>query len=345
MATIAFVGCAHIHTPGFVKRLRDRTGFPSSDTQVKYIWDAQAVRAEHTAKTLGQGEVISNVKKIWKDPQVTGVVIASQTDEHKKLVAAAAKAGKHMFVEKPLGLSSRDSVAMARTVGASGVKFQTGYFNRSNPAYRFIRQEIEAGRFGTITRAEAWNCHSGALNDWFATKPNEPALDWRWMADPKRAGCGGFGDLGTHLLDVLMWLLGDVKAVTANIRSVINRYENCDETGQALIQFASGATGTLTAGWLDVANPVTLVVAGTQAHAAVINGQLYYTCKELGLDGKTPMELPSDLALPHAFDLFLDSLNGKDVPLVPVHEAASRVAVMEAMYTSSSKGKWVYPRV
>ncbi len=274
MATIAFVGCAHIHTPGFVKRLRDRSGFPSSDTEVKYIWDPNPVRAEHTAKTLGQGEVVSNVKRIWKDPSITGVVIASETDLHKKLVAAAAGAGKHMFVEKPLGLASRDSQAMARTVGAAGVKFQTGYFNRGLAAYRFLRQEIEAGRFGTITRAEAWNCHAGALRDIFAAKPNEPALDWRWMADPKRAGCGAFGDLGTHLLDILMWLMGDVKAVTANIRPVINRYEGCDEAGQALIQFANGATGTLTAGWVDVANPVSLMISGTHAHAAVINGQL-----------------------------------------------------------------------
>jgi predicted dehydrogenase len=342
MATIAFVGCAHIHTPGFVKRLRERSGFPSSDVQVKYLWDPNPVRSEHTAQTLGQGEVVSNVKTIWKDPSIDGVVICSETDAHKKLVLAAAKAGKHMFVEKPLGLGSRDSLQMARAVGAAGVKFQTGYFSRSLAVYRFIRQEIEAGRFGTITRAQAWNCHSGALGDWFATKPNEPALDWRWMADPKRAGCGAFGDLGTHMLDILMWLLGDIEAVTAIIRPVINRYEGCDETGQAMIRFASGVTGSLTAGWVDVANPVTLMVAGTQAHASVINGQLFYACKEIpGADGKTPMELPEDMTLPHAFNLFIDALNGKDVPLVSVHEAAARVRVMEAMYTASRKGRWI----
>lgn len=346
MANIAFVGCAHIHTPGFVRLLKARPGFPSSNAQVKAIWDPNSERAKFTAQTLGQGEVVRSVSKIWNDPTIDGVVICSQTNEHAKLVKAAAKAGKHMFVEKPLGMSAKDSAAMAATVAQTGVKFQTGYFMRGNAIHRFLKQEIAAGRFGTITHVDASNCHAGALLDWFAAKPADVAQEWRWMADPNKAGCGAFGDLGTHMLDILMWLMGDVESVAANIRSIIHRYENCDETGQALLRFKSGATGTLTAGWVSVANPVTLKISGTKANAVIVNGQLYYSCKEVtGADGQSPFPVDAALALPHAFDLYIDSLNGIEVPLVPIREAAARVAVMEAMYTASSKGRWIKPNI
>ena len=92
------------------------------------------------------------------------------------------------------------------------------------------------------------------------------------MADPKVAGVGAFGDLGTHSLDILMWLLGDVKAVSADIKVVTGRYGDCDEAGTSLMRFASGVTGTLTAGWVDIANPVTLMIAGTEGQALIVNG-------------------------------------------------------------------------
>ena len=350
MTTLAFVGCAHIHTPRFVGMLKARPDVADGSTTIKYIWDPSADRANHTAQTLGQGKAIRSVSKIWNDPEIDGVIISSQTNEHAKLVKAAVKAGKHMFVEKPLGMTGKDSAAMAKLVSEAGLKFQTGYFNRGIAIHRFLKQEIDAGRFGTITHVDAYNNHSGVMVDKFAVKPDEPALDWRWMADPKRAGGGAFGDLGTHMLDILMWLMGDVESVSANIRSVVNKYENdgkyCDETGQALLRFNAGCTGTLTAGWLSVANPVSLEISGTKAHAVVVNNQLLYSNAEVeGADGKTPFAVDASLQLPHAFNLFVDALNGCDVPLVPIQEAADRVAVMEAMYAASNKGKWITPNL
>ena len=82
--------------------------------------------------------------------------------------------------------------------------------------------------------------------------------------------------------------------------------------------FARGALGMLAAGWVDVANPVTLVLSGTEGHAAVVNGELFFQSKHVaGADGKPPWtELPDPW--PHAFDLFLDAVTGRaGLPLVP----------------------------
>jgi predicted dehydrogenase len=179
------------------------------------------------------------------------------------------------------------------------------------------------------------NCHSGSLGGWFDT-------EWRWMADVSQSGVGGFGDLGTHVLDIMLWMLGDVSSVTADIEVGTARYPDCDEIGEGMLKFKNGVIGTLAAGWTDVANPVRLELSGTKGHALVLNDQLYFKSQSVeGADGKTPWtQLPEPW--PHAFELFLDTVAGKSgVPLVAAHEAAYRSAVMKALYTASREKRWV----
>ena len=328
---LGWAGCAHIHTPGFINLLNGR-----KDVRVKYVWDHDTARAAKRGKEL-KAAVVTNLNDIWSDPQVKAVVICSETNRHPALVHAAAKAGKHMFVEKPLGITAKESHAMAAAIEQARLLFMTGYFMRSMPQHLFLKEEISKGNFGKITRVRGSNCHSGSLGGWFDT-------EWRWMADPAISGVGAFGDLGTHSLDILMWLMGDVAEVTADINIITGRYAKCDESGEAIIKFKSGVTGTLAAGWVDVDNPVSLLISGTEGHAVIMNGDLYYkSSKVKGAEGKEPWtKLPSATPLP--MDLFVDSVAGKrGLPLVAPHEAAARVSVMEAMYKGAQKRSWVKP--
>ncbi|MDQ3329000.1 MAG: Gfo/Idh/MocA family oxidoreductase [Chloroflexota bacterium] len=334
MVLAALLGCAHIHTPGFIKRLQAR-----SDIQVKSVWDHDAARARLAAENLG-ASVVNEPDALWSDAEVGAVIICSETVRHSDLVLAGAAAKKHMFVEKPLGVDAAGAYEMADAIETAGVIFQTGYFMRGNPANRFVREQIAQGAFGTITRVRTAVGHSGSLGGMFDT-------DWRWMADTKQAGLGGFGDLGTHALDLLLWLMGDegrVESVTATIGRATSRYGDTDEYGEGQLRFANGAVGTLGAGWVDLANPFQLLVSGTRAHAHVIDGALYFKSEDVeGADGAEPWtELPE--AWPHAFELFLDAVTGvPDVPLVTPREAALRSAVMEAMYHGAEHGTWLSP--
>lgn len=331
MIKLALVGGAHIHTPGFIKRLNAR-----DDVAVTSVWDRDTTRAEARAEALG-AETVQNLASIWADAEIAAVVICSETCRHETLVLAAAEAGKPMFVEKPLGMGAKDAHAMATAIEAAGVLFQTGYFMRGTPVHRFLREHIEKGSFGTITRIRHSTCHAGSLKGLFDT-------EWRWMADLTQAGCGAFGDLGTHSLDILMWLMGDVERVTAAIDQVTDRYPGCDEFGESLLRFKSGAIGSLAAGWVDVADPVKVQVSGTEGHAYTVGEALYFQSEHVeGADGKEPWpDLPEQQ--PHAFDLFLDAITGKDgVTLVSPREAAERSAVMEAIYAAAEEGTWVSP--
>ncbi len=333
MQTVALVGCAHIHTPGFVNRLKAR-----QDIRVKLAWDPDPARAQRHAEALGAG-VAKTARSIWKDPEISAVIILSETNRHREHVRAACAHGKHLFVEKPLGRGAVDAYAMANAIEAAGVIFQTGYFMRGLPAHQFLHQQVQAGAFGTITRARGSNCHHGSLAGWFDQ-------EWRWMADPRIAGCGAFGDLGTHALDILLWLLGEPQIVTGQTAVVTGRYGDCDECGEAMMRFPGGAMATLAAGWVDLANPVSLQLSGTEGQAAIINGDLFFqSTRVAGADGKKPWtDLPP--ALPHALDLFLNAIGGGSTAcLVTAREAAVRSAVMEAIYRAGALNRWVKPRL
>ena len=326
---VAVVGVAHIHTPGYLDLLKQRP-----DVHIKYVWDHDAARADSRAKETG-AQAVADLNSIWTDAEIAAVVILSETNRHHELVLAAAKAGKHVFAEKPLGITGAESREMADALDRAGVLFTTGYFSRTDPKHLFLKAEIAAGNFGTITRVRASNCHNGSLEGWFDT-------DWRWMTDPKQAGVGAFGDLGTHKLDILMWMLGDLESVTADIRAVTHRYGDCDETGEALLRFKNGVVATLAAGWVDVEDPVKFQISGTAGHAVIWDDKLYYRSDKVdGSDFRKPFtKLPPAPKVP--MQQFLDAVAGaKDQPLVTPREAAARVAVMQALYEASRQRKWV----
>jgi predicted dehydrogenase len=327
--TLAFVGVGHIHTPGFIDLVKTR-----ADVRVKSVWDHDLERADKRAKQLGAA-VVKEAAAIWSDPEINAVIICSETNRHLDLVLAGAAAGKHMFIEKPLGITGAESFQMAKAIEAKKLLFTTGYFMRTDAKHIFLKEEIAKGNFGKITRVRGSNCHSGSLGGWFDT-------EWRWMADPKISGVGAFGDLGTHKLDILMWMLGPIEEATAELRSVTGRYGNCDETGEGLMRFSNGVIGTLAAGWVDIEDPVQLLISGTEGHAVVHDNHLYYRSKKVAdSDSKEPFtKFPPPPRAP--LHQFLDAVGGDPtMPLVKPMEAAARVAVMEAMYTGARERRWV----
>ena len=337
MINLAFLGVAHIHTPSFIKSILERP----ADFHINAVWDSDPARAD-IAAGHAQSTAVSDYRDILRDDSVQAVIVCSETSLHLELVEAACAAGKHLFVEKPLGMGAEDAYAMQRAIDAAGVTFQIGHFMRSYPISRQLKAWIDAGALGVITRARHSNVHHGAIGGWF-----DAGLGWyedgfMWMTDKALSGCGGFGDLGAHSLDLLMWLLGDVQRVTAQVDRLLGRYD-CDEYGEGLMRFKNGAIVSLAAGWVDLARPMPVLVSGAEGVAWVDNGKLFVKSDNLpGADGGEWTDLPD--ALPHAFVLFLDALLGKDAPLITAKEAADRSAVMQAMYQAAEQNAWVKPQ-
>lgn len=327
MPTLGILGVAHIHTPGFIERIGKR-----SEMRIKYVYDHDAARAQARATQVGAAYAADPVDVV-SDPEVDAIVICSETARHLPLVEMTAVAGKPMFVEKPLAVSVADAERMAEIVRTAGVMFQTGFFMRGSAAAQFIYQEMTAGHLGTITRMRHTTCHQGALAGWFDK-------EWRWFTDAAEAGGGGFADLGAHSLDIILWTMccncGPVRHVAASIGAATGRYGAIDEYGVGLLTFDSGAIAVLEASWVDPKLKSPVEVTGTKGQIHVHDGKVHYYSELVeGADGTEWTALPP--AKPHAFDLFLDALEGQDVELVGVDQAAEQSRVMAMLYQAAGR--------
>jgi predicted dehydrogenase len=331
--TTAFLGVAHIHTPGFIKTLNRR----ADEVRVKAVYDHQPDRGERRAGELAGAAFAADPQAIFDDPEITSVIVCAETSRHLDLVTRAAQAGKHLFVEKPLGLGAADAQAMAEAITAAGVTFQTGFFMRGGRNAQFIKREVQAGHLGKITRVRYSNGHQAALDGWFDT-------EWRWLTDPALAGGGALLDLGAHVLDQVIDIFppteGEVTGVAASLGNRGGRYgSGIDEYGAGLLTFASGAVAEIEASWVDPALHSPTEVFGTEGQIQVKDGGLFYFSKHVdGADGKSPVtELPP--GAPHAFDLFWDALLGRTlpVPLVPVADALQGSTLMERLYRAAGR--------
>lgn len=319
---LAWIGAAHIHTPGFVKQAAE------NGLSAVGVWDHDQERARKTAEKLACP--VLSLDELAGHAGVSGFVVCSETNRHLDLVRALAPAGKPIFVEKPMGTDGAVSAQIQAEFESSGCVFQTGYFMRGTPAAQTLKKRLDEGFFGEVTRVRGSVCHSGALGGWFDG-------EWRWMADRSQAGVGAYGDLGTHALDLLMWMFGGVSSVAGAMALGTARYPGCEETGEAILKFESGVIGTLAAAWDDVANPFVVQVSGTTGHALLSNDGL----RLAGPDGKLEPVEELEPAVPAGFGAFLRHLAGEQVSLVTPSEAAARDRVMSAIYEASESESWV----
>jgi predicted dehydrogenase len=326
----ALVGGAHIHAPDFVNRMARH-----EKVETRYVWDPNSDTARARQRVSG-GEIVDDVSSILSDPEVNALVVGTETFRHLDVISPAAASGKHLFVEKPVGMNGEEAEQIAEMVKSAGVLFQTGYFMRSSGVNRTIKKLMNEKALGDITRLRLSNVHSGAIGGWFDN-------EWRWMADPEQAGVGAFGDLGCHAADLLLWFMENdyAESCTAHINAVLERYPGCDEYGEGMVRFDSGAVATIAGGWVDHANPNQIEISGTKGHLRVTNGELFVRVPEMDASPSEPwQQLENDIR--HPLDMFFDAISGiENLPLVTVTEAARVNSLISAMYRADSQRSWV----
>jgi predicted dehydrogenase len=172
--------------------------------------------------------------EVLVDPAIQAVVLATPHSLHSAQVKAAAAAGKHVCCEKPFALSlaeAREALAACRR---AGVAVGVGQNFRFLPSLRRLREMVEAGALGTIMHLEGNYSH-----DWLADHPRD---HWRSAREESRAG--GMTGMGIHVLDAFSFIAGPMTRIAALSKSRALSLPSGDTTA-ALVEFASGATGTL----------------------------------------------------------------------------------------------------
>ncbi|MCO5985310.1 Gfo/Idh/MocA family oxidoreductase [Actinoallomurus spadix] len=171
------------------------------------VADTVPARAEDFAARYAPDRIHADWAALLKDPGIDAVSVTAPNAYHRDMAVAAARAGKHQWIEKPVGLTAGDARAAAEAAARAGVQATVGFNYRNFPAVARARRLIAEGAIGTPAHARVT-----FLTD-YAAHPSG-ALTWRFLR--AQGGSGVLGDLASHGVDLLRFLLGDVERLVAD---------------------------------------------------------------------------------------------------------------------------------
>ncbi len=169
---------------------------------------------------------------VLADPAVKAVVLATPHAQHAEGVIGAARAGKHVFVEKPFTLSKSSAEAAVAACREAGVVMALGHNRRFLPAVAEMKEMLGEGRLGTLLHAEGQFSGPGALS-------YKPGM---WRADRAESPLGGMGGMGIHMIDMIIHLAGRFQSVAVQSHARVS--DTIDDTTAMLARLESGATVT-----------------------------------------------------------------------------------------------------
>lgn len=279
--------------------------------------------ARHSAKAA------PDLNSIWADSSIDGVLIATPHSVRAELVEAAAAAGKHVFVEKPLALTVTEAERCVTATRRANVILQVGHNKRRQSAIRAIKTAIDAGEVGQIQAIET------EISLPLVYKPDLP----QWRQEAEHLPAGGMTPLGVHMIDTIQYLGGDISRVMAMITRVTDRLD-LDDSTICLFELATGPLATLST--LIATGPVqTVTVFGTeQVLWAEHDGTRLHRQIRGSLDRvEVPLE-PVDTLVEELAE-FVRCIETGERPETGGPEALSVVEVFEAVLESAETGRAV----
>ncbi len=244
MLGYAFMGKAHTNA---FKKLPYMIYPPPAVPKLIAIAGRNAEAVREAAKRYGYEGYYTDWKEMLKDDRIQLFDNGGPNDAHAEPCIAAAQAGKHVLCEKPLARSAKEAAAMLEAVQKAGVVHMVAHNYRFVPALRLARDLISSGKLGEI-----YHFRAVYLQEWIM----DPDFPYVWRLDKKISGSGTLGDLGSHIIDLARFLVGEPRKVSGMAKTFIKQRPipgggtgevSVDDAFMAMLEFESGALGTLEA--------------------------------------------------------------------------------------------------
>ena len=309
------------------RHIANRLKGNSSITVTSVVEPAMEVHADILAQGL---EPLANLDAVLARSDVDAVVLTTPNLVHEEQVIACASAGKHVFCEKPLGLTAASARRSVAAVEQAGVQLGIGHERRFEPAMVALKTAIETGVTGTIMHAEAAFSHDKLIG--------VPKGDWR--TSRVAAPAAGMTGMGIHLTDLLISFFGRVLTVQAMTASRSLGWETGDVV-TAQLGFEAGMTASLSA-ILHTPHFIRMHVFGTKRWIEVLNeshpdtpgGKVDYLVSETGQD-MVRREFPWEDAVVHNLEAFAAAIAGTAVYPFTSEQMVHNIEVLEAIACSA----------
>jgi predicted dehydrogenase len=266
---------------------------------------------------------------VLADPAVEAIVNTTPNDVHLATTRAAAQAGKHVFLDKPIANTVSDGRAITECCRKAGVVLALGYQRRRESHFRWIKRQIEAGAFGKLVNAEA-NISRDRLG-------KIDLSSWRYQAAGMPGGV--MLQIGIHYTDVLAYLIGPVKAVRGHFSQLVLPGDNPD-VASLILEHESGALSTLNASYASASEYYLMNIYGKDATAYY---DLHNGLRLLKRGEDRPVPVPADRndTFVEELEEFAAACRGGSTPEVGGDYATVSLAVVRAGILSAREGRRV----
>jgi len=271
----------------------------------------------------------ASLDELLADGGIEGIINTTPNHVHLETTRAVAAAGKHVFLDKPIANTIGEAKAITKACADAGVTLGVGYQRRRESHFRWIKERIDAGDFGTLVQAEA-NISRDRAGQF------EPG-HWRYTAEGMPGGV--ILQIGLHYVDVLMMLLGPVKSVSGMASQLVLPGDNPD-VGTLMMHHENGAVSSLSTSYASASEYYLMNVYGKKMSAYY---NLFDGLRALkqGETSHTPIKADEVDTLAEELIEWADAAQGGTAPEVGGDSATESLAVVKAGIKSVAEGRHV----
>jgi 1,5-anhydro-D-fructose reductase (1,5-anhydro-D-mannitol-forming) len=327
MVRVAMLSFAHVHAEGYAKEVES-----IPEARIVAVWDEDPERGKEAARRHNV-PFFEKLEDVLEMEEVDGVVLNAPTSMHGEIIKKAARAGKHVFTEKALTITTKEADEVVEAVEGYGIKFMISLPSRCRPEILFAKRVVEEGIIGRVATARARIAHSAALDGWFGPG--------NWFRDERRAGGGAYFDLGCHRVDVIRWLLGEPYCVIARVNNFSGSYE-IDDNSAAVIEFRNKALAMIDVTWVHRSGPNPLELYGTDGSLIIGYERMMLTSSMLSKEEAEEMTRNLPSPLPSPLRQWIDAIDKGSPMTITVRDGRNLTELLEATYISAREGRAVY---
>ncbi len=264
---------------------------------------------------------------VLEDRGVDAIINTTPNNVHLETTRAAAAAGKHTFLDKPIATTIADARAITTACRKAGVVLGLGYQRRKESQFRWVRKQIDDGVFGKMVNAEA-NISRDRLGKF-------EAGSWRYTSEGMPGGV--MLQIGIHYADVLEYLMGPVKSVMGSVAQLVLPGENPD-IASLILEHENGARSTLNACYASASEYYLMNIYGKEATA-------YYDMHtgmrflKRGTDRTDPVPYEKNDTIVEELEEFAAAVRGEGQPEMDGEKSTASLAVLLAGVKSAREGR------
>src|SRR5688572_3110340 len=266
---------------------------------------------------------------VLEDRTIEAVINTTPNNVHLETTRAAAQAGKHVFLDKPIANTIADARALTKACRDAGVVLALGYQRRKESQFRWIRRQIDDGVFGKLVNAEA-NISRDRLG-------KIDLSSWRYTAEGMPGGV--MLQIGIHYSDVLEYLIGPVKAVTGRLAQLVLPGDNPD-VASLILEHENGALSTLNASYASASEYYAMNIYGKEA-SAYYDSHQGLRCLKRGTERSAPVETTKNDPIVEELEEFAAAVRGGAQPEMDGERSTASLAVLLAGIKSAREGRRV----